>query len=181
MIGPVLIGILVKNKWKKGAQILTRIIVPFTLFLVLIMLTVNIRSLKFIRATIPIHDWFQFGIYSYWNIMKLMTGWMVFAGFAVAISGYLIGAGLAAIFRLPLKQIIAVSVETAFQNGQIALILLQTSFQPPFNDVATIAPIAQLTITGMKATTLFKNISVSAQFEAGGRQGGSCQGGPGPL
>ena len=88
--------------------------------------------------------------------MKLMTGWMVFAGFAVAISGYLIGAGLAAIFRLPLKQIIAVSVETAFQNGQIALILLQTSFQPPFNDVATIAPIAQLTITGMKATTLFK-------------------------
>ena len=113
--------------------------------------------------------------------MKLMTGWMVFAGFAVAISGYLIGAGLAAIFRLPLKQIIAVSVETAFQNGQIALILLQTSFQPPFNDVATIAPIAQLTITGMKATTLFKNISVSAQFEAGGRQGGSCQGGPGPL
>ena len=88
--------------------------------------------------------------------MKLMTGWMVFAGFAVAISGYLIGAGLAAIFRLPLKQIIAVSVETAFQNGQIALILLQTSFQPPFNDVATIAPIAQLTITGMKAKTLFK-------------------------
>ena len=80
--------------------------------------------------------------------MTLMTGWMVLAGFLVAFCGYMLGAGLATLFRLPMKQIVAVSIETAFQNGGIALLVLQMSFEPPFNDVATIAPIAQMSITG---------------------------------
>ena len=80
--------------------------------------------------------------------MTLMTGWMVLAGFMVAFAGYALGAGLAKVFRLPTPQIVAVSIETAFQNGGIALLVLQMSFDQPYNDVATIAPIAQMSITG---------------------------------
>ena len=51
--------------------------------------------------------------------------------------------------RLDLSQIIAVSIETAFQNGSIAFILLQLTLDDPKNDIATIAPIAQIMLTGM--------------------------------
>ena len=51
--------------------------------------------------------------------------------------------------RLPLAQIIAVSIETAFQNGSIAFILLQLTLEDPKNDIATIAPIAQIMLTGI--------------------------------
>ena len=51
--------------------------------------------------------------------------------------------------RLNLSQIIAVSIETAFQNGSIAFILLQLTLDDPKNDIATIAPIAQIMLTGI--------------------------------
>ena len=73
---------------------------------------------------------------------------MVLGGIIVTLSGYVLGAALAAMFQLRKPQIIAVSIETAFQNGAIALLILQMSFEPPFNDLATVAPISQLIITG---------------------------------
>ena len=51
-------------------------------------------------------------------------------------------------FRLNRSQIVAVSIETAFQNGSIAFILLQLTLDDPKNDIATIAPIAQIMLTG---------------------------------
>ena len=50
--------------------------------------------------------------------------------------------------RLNTSQIVAVSIETAFQNGSIAFILLQLTLDDPKNDIATIAPIAQIMLTG---------------------------------
>ena len=51
-------------------------------------------------------------------------------------------------FRLNRSQIVAVSIETAFQNGSIAFILIQLTLDDPKNDIATIAPIAQIMLTG---------------------------------
>ena len=51
-------------------------------------------------------------------------------------------------FRMNRSQIVAVSIETAFQNGSIAFILLQLTLDDPKNDIATIAPIAQIMLTG---------------------------------
>ena len=59
-------------------------------------------------------------------------------------------------FRLNRSQIVAVSIETAFQNGSIAFILLQLTLDDPKNDIATIAPIAQIMLTG---ECLYKNTS----------------------
>ena len=74
---------------------------------------------------------------------------MILAGLLVTLCGFGIGGVLAWVFRLGKPQIIAVSVETAIQNSAIALIVVQTSFEPPYNDVASITPIAQLIIVGI--------------------------------
>ena len=55
------------------------------------------------------------GVYINLFIFILITPLMVMAGFAVAIAGYLFGAGLAFLFRLNRAQIIAVAIETSFQ------------------------------------------------------------------
>lgn len=47
-----------------------------------------------------------------------------------------------------MPQITAVSIETAFQNGGIAFILLKVSLGAPYGDLASVAPVAQLMITG---------------------------------
>ena len=44
-------------------------------------------------------------------------------------------------FRLKVAQITAVSIETAFQNGGIAFILLQLSLPKPYGDIAAVAPV----------------------------------------
>ena len=45
-------------------------------------------------------------------------------------------------FRLKVAQITAVSIETAFQNGGIAFILLQLSLPKPYGDIAAVAPVS---------------------------------------
>ena len=45
--------------------------------------------------------------------------------------------------RLKVAQITAVSIETAFQNGGIAFILLQLSLPKPYGDIAAVAPVKQ--------------------------------------
>ena len=47
-----------------------------------------------------------------------------------------------------------------FQNGSIAFILLQLTLDDPKNDIATIAPIAQIMLTGM----ISNEIKVSLEF-----------------
>ena len=53
-----------------------------------------------------------------------------------------------------MPQITAVSIETAFQNGGIAFILLRLSLPEPFGDLASVAPVAQLMITGSSDVTI---------------------------
>ena len=60
-------------------------------------------------------------------------------------------------FRLNRSQIVAVSIETAFQNGSIAFILLQLTLDDPKNDIATIAPIAQIMLTGKSCSITYNH------------------------
>merc|ERR1712150_29764 len=78
-----------------------------------------------------------------------MSALMVAAGFLIAFFGFGFGALFAWVFRLNTSQIVAVSIETAFQNGSIAFILLQLTLDDPKNDIATIAPIAQIMLTAL--------------------------------
>jgi len=129
LILPVVLGMWIRWRWPKAGGLMEKVIVPFTLLTVLFILTG--------------------GVYVNLFIFELMTPLMVAAGFVVAFSGYFAGAGLSYLFRLPTAQITAVSVETAFQNGSIAFVLLKMSFPEPLGELASVAPVAQLLITGL--------------------------------
>ena len=105
LILPTALGMWVRWRWARAARLMERIIVPFTLLTVLFIFTA--------------------GIYINLFIFLLMTPTMVVAGFTIAIAGYVFGAGLAWVFRLPRPQIVAVAIETSFQNASIAFILLK--------------------------------------------------------
>lgn len=130
LILPVALGMWIRWRWVKAAKFMEKIIVPFTLLTVIFVFTA--------------------GVYINLFIFQLITGKMVGAGFVVAISGYLFGAGLSWMFRLNWAQITAVSVETAFQNGNIAFVLLKLSFKnnEPYGELSALAPVAQLLVTG---------------------------------
>jgi len=129
LILPTALGMWIRWKWPKVATVMEKIIVPFTLLTVLFILTV--------------------GVYINLFIFLLITWPMVAAGFLVAIAGYGVGASLSWAFKLKLDQITAVAIETSFQNGSIAFILLKMSFEEPLGELAAVAPVAQLMITGL--------------------------------
>ena len=111
LIGPISLGMWIRFRFEKGAKIMKAVIVPFTLLTVLFIFTV--------------------GIYINLFIFMLITWKTVIAGFLVAFCGYAFGAIFAWICRLKVAQITAVSIETAFQNGGIAFVLLKLSLPPP--------------------------------------------------
>lgn len=72
---------------------------------------------------------------------------MVAAGLAVSLAGFVFGAFFAWITRLGRPQIIAVSLETAMQNANIAFVLLKTTLPTPYSDIAALPAIAQILMT----------------------------------
>ena len=135
LILPTALGMWIRWRWSRSAKILDKIIVPFTLLTVLFILTA--------------------GVYINLFIFLLMTPAMFLAGFIVAITGYLFGGGLAKVFKLTKGQIIAVAIETSFQNGNIAFILLKLSLAEPYGTLAAVAPVAQLMVTGLPLWLVF--------------------------
>jgi len=140
LILPTALGMWIRWRWVKLAKIMEKIIVPFTLLTVLFIFTV--------------------GIYINVFIFILMTPAMFAAGFIIAIAGYIFGAGLAKLFRLNMGQITAVAIETSFQNGSIAFILLKISLEEPYGELAAVAPVAQLMVTGLPLWILFFSLKI---------------------
>ncbi|XP_059085978.1 hepatic sodium/bile acid cotransporter-like [Tigriopus californicus] len=65
----------------------------------------------------------------------LVTWRHLVAGLLVGTIGYVTGAGLAAICRQGRPQIIAISLETAIQNGGIAFVVLTMTFPSPYSEI----------------------------------------------
>jgi len=131
LILPLLFGMWIRWKWPKAGKIMEKVIIPFTVCTILFIFTA--------------------GVYINLFIFQLMTPLMIGAGFIVNAAGYIFGGLLAWIFKLPRAQITAVSIETAFQNGSIAIVLLKMNFPEPLGELAAVAPVAQLLITGTAA------------------------------
>lgn len=88
-------------------------------------------------------------IYVSLYVFSHLTWRIVGAGLTVAMSGYVLGAGIAAAAGLTRKQVIAVSIETALQNPGVAFVLLTLSMPQPESDLAAIPIVAQLFMTGI--------------------------------
>ncbi|XP_063868660.1 ileal sodium/bile acid cotransporter-like [Scylla paramamosain] len=110
-----------RPKWAdKGAKIIK----PFTLVVILLFMS--------------------FWFYSSYKVFAMMNWQMAVAGFLVAGLGFGLGATLAMAFCLPRTQVIAISIETAFQNGGVVFILLKLSLPSPDSDLAALPAMATM-------------------------------------
>ncbi|KAF2354675.1 Bile acid:sodium symporter/arsenical resistance protein Acr3 [Trinorchestia longiramus] len=108
---PLFIGLLIKHKLPRWARFAGRIVKPLTFCMITYFIT--------------------FGMYNQYKGMALITWNVALAGLLVAGCGYSVGALLSAVCCLKKKQIIAISIETAFQNAAIAYLLLKLSLGTP--------------------------------------------------
>ena len=106
-------------KWEKQATLLLDYISRPFFFLVLL--------------TFPIISVWNFSYFFY------LCSWQHFlAGTALGAGGYICGALLAALVKQGRAQIVAISLETAIQNGGIAFVVVNLTFDSPYSDMATI-------------------------------------------
>lgn len=97
------------------------------------------------------------------HIFILMDWILLAAGLAVTVLGFLFGAIFAWITRLGRPQIIAVSLETAMQNANIAFVLLKTTLPTPYSDIAALPAIAQIIMT-TSILFIFLGINFSLKY-----------------
>ena len=116
---PLGLGVLFKWKWPgKAARIHQLTAKPFFIACLIVLPVVGIWNAQFM----------------FW----LMTWRHVLAGLLVGNLGYVFGAGLAVVCRQKKPQIIAISLETALQNGGIAFVVMNLTFSSPYADVGVL-------------------------------------------
>lgn len=132
---PLGLGLLIQYKRPKWAQVAERIVRPFSVAILLVALVI--------------------GTYSYWYIVTLITLMDVVAASVVVVAGFSFGATMAWLFRLKSKQIIAVSLETAIQNGPLAIVILTFSLPEPSGDLAVVPVVVLVTLASAILLTIF--------------------------
>ncbi|GFY49283.1 p3 protein [Trichonephila inaurata madagascariensis] len=126
---PLVIGIFIKKYSPRLTRFSNKIIKPFTIIIVLC----------------------GIGIASYVNrFVFLLFNWrVVLAGMGIAWGGYTFGALMSWLCRLERAQIVAISIETAFQNPAVAFVLLLLTLPQPDADLSSVPVVAQLMLTGI--------------------------------
>lgn len=96
-----------------------------------------------------------FGTYANWYMFKLMT-WQILISSGLCVWIGFAGGLIASLsIRLPMKDVIAISVETGIQNTGIAIVLLGFSLTQPFNDIASVVPVAASIMTPIPLTIVW--------------------------
>ena len=133
---PILIG-LGLTKWKPiVGKIVRKIVRPYTLLQALFMITI--------------------GLWSNWYIFRFCADWRLpVAGMTLPYVGMIIGMIVATIFRQGRARIITIGIETAFQNGALALVIMRRSLPQPEADIASVAPIIAAILTPLPAVLAF--------------------------
>lgn len=126
---PIGIGLLIRQYSPRLTRVSEKIIKPFTIIIVLVGIGLGLYANSFVFS------------YFTWQV--------VVAGLAIAWGGYSFGALVAWMFRLEKSQIVAVSIETAFQNPAVAFVMLLLSLPQPDADLSSVPVTAQLLLTGI--------------------------------
>ena len=122
LVIPLGLGILFSHKWPAKAARIHQLIAK-----------------KFFIAYLV--GLFVVAIYSFQYTFWLITWRHVLTGFLMGTLGYVFGAGLAIVCLQKRAQIIAISLETALQNGAIALVVMNVTFVSPYAEIGLL-PIA---------------------------------------
>jgi len=113
---PIIIGVVFKHYFPKIGKLLKeKVSRPFFFLCLLIIPTI--------------------GTWNNIHFFYLATWRHLVSGCLLGFGGYMAGASLAFICRMSKSQIIAISLETAIQNGGIAFIVLTLTFPSPYSDM----------------------------------------------
>ncbi|KAK4286971.1 hypothetical protein Pmani_039947 [Petrolisthes manimaculis] len=110
---------------------------------------------------------FTFGMYAYQFIFTLFTWRMLVSGICLPTIGYLAGMSLSFLFRMPVDQVIAISVETGVQNYTIAIIILNMTLESPAGELACTMPGASVIFTPLPLLLLVAVRKVYDRVKAG--------------
>lgn len=144
LIVPCGIGILIRRKLPKVANILTRLLKPWSVILFVFILSFGVYC--------NLHLWG----YIKWNLV-LSAGSLPFLGFVA-------GAVASRLFRRSLADTIAISIETGVQNTGVAIYILKFSLPEPANDIAILAPIIVASMTPLPLFTAMVVSRIHAAF-----------------
>ncbi|KAK8387528.1 hypothetical protein O3P69_018217 [Scylla paramamosain] len=124
---PCALGILIAKFLPRVGKVLGKMLTPLTLFNVIFL--------------------FTFGVYANLYVFSLFEVKTIFAGFGLPFLGYLSGMGLASLLRLPMKDRVAISIETGIQNMTIAIIILKLTLEAPASELTVVFPAAAVLMT----------------------------------
>ncbi|KAG4074417.1 hypothetical protein HA402_000396 [Bradysia odoriphaga] len=127
LLVPLAIGLLIQRFLPKLAKFLVKYMEKLSLLFLVIIVVLGIITNSY---------------------MMPLFGWEIFAaGLGLPLLGNILGLVAAAIFRQPVEDCIAISIEIGVQNTALTLFLLTFSLEPPTADIAMIIPIAVSILT----------------------------------
>lgn len=135
LVVPLAIGMLIwrfKPTWAEKAQ---KCIKPLTLVVLIVILGLSVTVNQY--------------------IFLLMTWKSFLCGALISWSAYAFGAFAAFLGRLNRAQLIAVSIEIAFQNSGIAVVVLFTSLNQPDADLVIVPVVCQAILQGIPLYLLY--------------------------
>ncbi|CAN8004043.1 unnamed protein product [Ixodes hexagonus] len=141
---PLAIGMLIwrfRPKWAQKAQ---KCIKPLTLVVLVFILVLSVTVNQY--------------------IFLLMTWKSFLCGALISWSAYAFGAFAAFLGRLNRAQIIAVSIEIAFQNSGIAVVVLFTSLNQPDADLVIVPVVCQAILQGIPLYLLYIALRIKKCF-----------------
>ncbi|BFZ19420.1 hypothetical protein BsWGS_22458 [Bradybaena similaris] len=124
---PLFVGMLIKYKLPRAAQIITKVLKP----VLLVVVTFSI----------------SLGIYTNFYIFKMIRPMTLVAGCLLPYIGYVVGAFISFVCFRSWRDIKTIAIETGIQNTGIAFLILFLSLQPPDNQLAAVAPAASAIMT----------------------------------
>ncbi|XP_037069295.1 ileal sodium/bile acid cotransporter-like [Pollicipes pollicipes] len=127
LIVPCGIGLLINRFLPKVADVLRRVLKPWSVILFIFIV--------------------GFGIYTNMYIWRLLTWQLLLASAILPMAGFLGGAGASWATGRSWEDAIAISTETGVQNTGVAIFMLKFSLPEPSSDLSIVVPIVVATMT----------------------------------
>ncbi|XP_063590329.1 ileal sodium/bile acid cotransporter-like [Penaeus indicus] len=124
---PCCVGMLIQRFLPRVAKVLEWLLTPMSIFIVVFI--------------------FTFGVYANIYVFSFFDLRTLLAGFGLPTIGYLSGFLMAKLFRLPMQDVIAISIETGVQNATVAIFILKFTLEKPAGDLTVVFPAASAVMT----------------------------------
>ncbi|XP_042866160.1 sodium/bile acid cotransporter-like [Penaeus japonicus] len=132
---PCCVGMLIQRFLPRFAKVLKWLLTPMSVFNVIFI--------------------FTFGVYANLYVFSFFDLRTILAGFGLPTFGYLSGLVMAKLFRLPIEDVIAISIETGIQNASVAVFILKFTLEKPAGDLTVVFPAASTVMTPVPLLLVF--------------------------